>query len=137
MKKDIQFHPVEGVHIAIIRKFNTANDAEWEVVLINNKTETITNIFVTSKGYGNNESGSGSSQKTSTLRHFYQEIESKKHVVVEPILEDLFHLYNEYWVSFFIGNQLFDKKFIFVPDSLVEENVITIASLGLEGVLHQ
>ncbi len=136
MKKDIKFHPVEGVQVAIVRKYNLENVAEWEVVLINNKSETISNIFVTSTGYGNNESGSDKGQKTSTLRHFYPEIGPKKHVIVEPILEDLFHLYNEYWVSFFVGSQIFDKKFIFVPESIVEENMIKIELLGLEGVLH-
>ena len=65
------------------------------------------------------------------------EIPSGGHVVVEPIMPDVFHLNNEYWVSYFIGSQIFDKKFIFVPDSIVEENMMTIDPPGLEGVLHE
>ncbi|CAG5011609.1 hypothetical protein DYBT9275_04984 [Dyadobacter sp. CECT 9275] len=136
MKKDIIFHPVEGVQVAIVRKINESQVAEWRVMLLNRKKEKITSVFVTSKGYGNSESGTPSDQKTSTLRHFFPEIDPGKHVVVEPIMPEVFHLTNEYWISYFVGNQIYDKKFIFVPDSIVEANLIEISSLGLEGVLH-
>ena len=36
-----------------------------------------------------------------------------------------------------IGDQIFDKKFIFVPDSIVDENLISVPTLGLEGILHE
>jgi hypothetical protein len=137
MKKDIIFHPVQGVHVAVVRKVNEHNTAEWNVVVINSNDQPITSVFVTSKGYGNTESGLNSEQKTSTLRHFFPEIEAGKHTFVEAIMPDVFHLNNEFWISYFLGNQIYDKKFIFVPDSIVEDNVIEIAPLGLEGVLHE
>jgi len=137
VKKDISFLPVEGIQVAIVRSINELNAEEWHVVLINRNPEPITTIFVTSKGYSNSESGTATNQKTSTLRHFFQEVQPQQHVVVEPIMPDVFHLNNEYWVSYFIGNQIYDKKFIFVPDSIVEDNLIEIEPLGLEGILHK
>ena len=137
MKKDIEFLPVEGIQVAIVRNINELNQPEWHVVLLNRNEVVINNIFVTSKGYSNTESGTDSDQRTSTLRHFFAEIQPNDHVVVEPIMPDVFHLNNEYWVSYFIGSQIYDKKFIFVPDSIVEDNIIEIAPLGLEGVLHE
>ncbi len=137
MKKDIIFHPVQGVQVAVVRSVNADKTAAWDVVLINRNDQPITNVFVTSKGYGNTESGLNSDQKTSTLRHFFPEIEAEKHIVVEAIMPDVFHLNNEFWISYFLGNQIYDKKFIFVPDSIVEDNVIEIVPLGLEGVLHE
>ena len=121
MKKDINFLPVEGVHIVIARKDNLIGGYDWQVYLINQNDVPIQTVFVTSKGYGlkNDEE-----QKTSTLRHFFVYVQPGAHEVVE------------YWVSYFIGNQIFDKKFIFVPDSIVEENLVTIPALGLEGILH-
>lgn len=136
MKKDISFLPVEGVQIAIVRTKIELDAEAWHVVLINRNEEPISTIFVTSKGYSNSESEVTAEQKTSTLRHFFPEVQPQQHVVVEPILPDVFHLNNEYWVSYFIGNQIYDKKFIFVPDSIVEKNLIEIEPLGLEGVLH-
>jgi hypothetical protein len=35
MKKDIEFPVVEGIKITIARSFNEANEAEWDVYLIN------------------------------------------------------------------------------------------------------
>ncbi|WP_247237533.1 hypothetical protein [Telluribacter sp. SYSU D00476] len=137
MKKDIEFLPVEGIQVAIVRNINELNQPEWHVVLLNRNEVVINNVFVTSKGYSNTESGTDSEQRTSTLRHFFAEIQPNDHVVVEPIMPDVFHLNNEYWVSYFIGSQIYDKKFIFVPDSIVEDNIIEIAPLGLEGVLHE
>ena len=128
---------MEGIQVAIVRSINELNAEEWHVVLINRNPEPITSIFVTSKGYSNSESGTNTNQKTSTLRHFFQEVQPQQHVVVEPIMPDVFHLNNEYWVSYFIGNQIYDKKFIFVPDSIVEDNLIEIEPLGLEGILHK
>ncbi len=137
MKKDIIFHPVQGIQVAIVRSINESGADEWNVIVINRNQEPITNVFVTSKGYGNTESGTNSDQRTSTLRHFFPEIKASEHVVVEPIMPDVFHLNNEFWVSYFIGNQIYDKKFIFVPDSIIEDNLIPISPLGLEGVVHE
>jgi hypothetical protein len=133
MKKDIIFHPVTGVQVAIVRN----SQEEWSVMVINRNDQPVSNVFVTSKGYGNSESGGQSEQKTSTLRHFFALIEPGGHVVVEPIIPEVFHLYNEYWVSYFIGSQIYDKKFIFVPDSIVDAHLIHIEPLGLMGVLHE
>ena len=133
MKKDINFLPVEGVQIVIARKENVVGEYDWQVFLINQNDVPIKTVFVTSKGYGllNEEE-----QKTSTLRHFFVEVRPGAHEVVESIMPDVFHLNNEYWVSYYIGDQVFDKKFIFVPDSIVEENLVTVPVLGLEGILH-
>jgi len=136
MKKDILFHPVQGVQVAVVRSKNSETE-QWDVVVINRNSQPITSVFVTSKGYGNTESGLNEGQKTSTLRHFFPEIPPEQHVVVEPIMPDVFHLNNEFWISYFLGNQIYDKKFIFVPDSIVEDNIIEISPLGLEGVLHE
>ncbi|MCY7351138.1 MAG: hypothetical protein LH606_10780 [Cytophagaceae bacterium] len=139
MKKDIQFPLVEGVKIAIARKINAINQPEWQVFLINRNRQTLTNVFVTSKGYGVKDEIQKDEvhQKTSTLRHFFAEVPSGSHHLIEPIDPHLFHLTNEFWVSYYIGSQLYDKKFIFVPDSITEANLIPIQALGLEGVLHE
>ncbi len=136
MKKDIPFLPAEGIQVAIVRKINDLNAEEWHVVLINRNDEPIDNVFVTSKGYANSETGENDTQKTSTLRHFFPEVLPGGNVIVEPIIPEVFALTNEYWVSYFIGKQVYDKKFIFVPDSIVPDHLIDIEILGLKGVLH-
>ena len=133
MKRDINFLPVEGVQVAIARKENIVGGYDWQVFLINQKDVAIKTVFVTSKGYGRK---GDEEQKTSTLRHFFVEVHPGTHEVVESIMPDVFHLNNEYWVSYYVDGQIFDKKYIFVPDSIAEEYLVAIPALGLDGILH-
>ena len=87
------------------------------------------------RGYGFDKDGKPI--KTSELRHFHKYCAAGEIIKIEMITPEVFYLNNEYWVSYYIGNQIFDKKFIFVPDSIREENLILIENLNLEGVLHE
>ncbi len=78
----------------------------------------------------------GEKQRTSTLRHFLETVPGNSAALIEPIDPAIFHLNNEYWVSYYIGRQIFDKKFVFVPDAIREENISFIKELDMEGVLH-
>ncbi|HRG07498.1 MAG TPA: hypothetical protein PLJ08_02895, partial [Cyclobacteriaceae bacterium] len=70
------------------------------------------------------------------LRHFLETVPANEAVLVEPLDEKLFHLNNEYWVSYYIGTQIYDRRFVFVPDSICEANLTFIKELEKEGVLH-
>lgn len=134
MKKDIKFEPVKGVELAIVKKApDDSGEEAWFVYLINKNEMPLENVMVTSKGYGQKD---GEHQKTSVLRHMFPLVGSGGAVLIEPIDRQVFHLNNEYWVSYFIGRQVYDKKYIFVPDTILEDNLSYIEELGLQGVLH-
>jgi hypothetical protein len=133
MKKDIKIPEVNKVTLAIAREKNLLGVHEWKVYLINRNDFEIENVIVASTGYGERE---GEKQKTSTLRHFLETVPAQSTVLVEPIQENLFHLTNEYWVSYYVGMQIYDKRFVFVPDTICEENLSFIKELEMEGVLH-
>ncbi|MGZ4053823.1 MAG: hypothetical protein ACXVPU_00215 [Bacteroidia bacterium] len=132
MKKDIVPPTVENIGVAVIKEQNDLNETEWNVYLINFKKEKIEGVLVTSHGYGKlNEED----VKTSTLRHFLDEVESKSFVKFEPIIETLFGLNNEFWVSFYIDKVMYDKKYIFLPETIKEENFILIPYINKKGVM--
>jgi hypothetical protein len=133
MKKDIDFHQVEGVSIAIAKEVNDLGGEEWNVYLINNNNFYLENVLIASKGYGEQE---GQEVKTSVLRHMFDQVAPKSALQVEPLDPALFHLTNEFWVSYYIGKNIHDKRFLFVPGSIVEENLIHISILEKEGILH-
>ena len=135
MKKDIIHPTVDGVKVAVARRQDELGNVLWYVYLINRLKNPIDTVFVTSSGYGVDVDGN--KIKTASLRYFFKEVAGEEIVKIEPISPEVFHINNEYWVSYYIGNQIFDKKFIFVPESIREENLIPIAQLGLEGVLHE
>lgn len=130
MIKDIVFPEVEDVAVAVIQEFDGLD--EYSVYLINLKPVSIFNVLVTSTGYGliNDEH-----RKTSTLRHFFEEIKSDDYIQIEPITKEVFGLSNEYWISFTINDQLLDKKFIFLPETILPDNFINIPVVHKKGVL--
>ena len=133
MKKDIEIPEVRNVTIAVVREKNLLNQEEWRVHLINNNPFPLENTLVASKGYGEKE---GEQQRTSTLRHFLETVPPNSSALVEPIDSNLFHLNNEYWVSSYVGKQIYDRKYVFVPDTICEANLTFIKELEMEGVLH-
>lgn len=133
MKKDIQIPEVKNVTLAVARKKNIGESDQWSVYVINNNDYPIENTLVASKGYGEKD---GEQQKTSTLRHFLQTVPARSAMLIEPIDPAVFHLNNEYWLSYYVGNAIHDKRFVFVPDSICEANITFIKELEMEGVLH-
>jgi hypothetical protein len=133
MKKDIRFDPVTGVKIAIARTQTEFGD-EWAVYIINLNLIELKTVMITSKGYG---LIGGEERKTSVLRHVIEELGPQSMAKIEPIDPALFSLNNEYWVSYYILDQIFDKKFIFTVGSMDPSNISFIPELGMEGVLHR
>ena len=133
MIKDIEIPEVKNVTLAVARKKNIGEQDEWKVYLINNNEHPIENTLVASKGYGEKN---GELQRTSILRHFLETVPGKSTALIEPIDPAVFHLNNEYWVSYYIGTQIYDKRFVFVPDTIHEGNISFIKELDMEGVLH-
>ena len=132
MKKDIDFHPVTGVKLAIAKEEKEGKE-EWAVYIINNNLIELNTLMITSKGYG---TISGEIRKTSVLRHMIEELGAQCIAKVEPIDPALFGLNNEFWVSYFILDQVFDKKFIFVKGSMHQDNISYIPEIDLYGVVH-
>lgn len=133
MIKDITIPEVKNVTLAIARRSLDGLPPEWKVYLINNNEDALENTLVASKGYGEKD---GERQDTSILRHFLETVPPHSSALIEPIDPAVFHLNNEYWVSYYIGDQIYDKRFIFVPDTICEDNMSFIPELEMEGVLH-
>lgn len=132
MKKDIDFSPVTGVEL-VITQSEKEGQPQWDVYLINKNLIELETVMITSKGYGVIK---GEEKETSVLRHRIGKVEEQSYARIEPIQPELFQLNNEYWVSYYILDQIFDKKFVFVPDSIQKENLQYIPELDLMGVRH-
>ena len=135
MKKDIPILKVENIAVAVVKEWNEEKTHEvYNVYLLNLKNHLIKNTLVSSKGYGSNVI-TGEEIKTSTLRHFLGDVDGNSFAKIEPIVEEVFGINNEYWVSFFDNNQLYDKKYIFLAESITDENMINVPLIGKRGVM--
>jgi hypothetical protein len=112
MKKDIDFNPVMDVKVAIAKTTNEKGESDWYAYIINNKNVAIDNLLISSSAA---EFEDGSGRKTSQLRHFIERLESESYAKIERVDPAVFGFYNRYWVSFYIGRQIFDKKFVVSP----------------------
>jgi len=132
MKKDLPENIVEDVAMAVVLMSETPEVKNWTVYVVNFKNIQIDNVLISSKGYGEMD---GKMLKTSVLRHFVGDLKAQSYAGVEAIDPEVFGLTNEYWLSYYVDGVIFDKKFIFLPESIVDENLIRIPILNKPGVM--
>jgi hypothetical protein len=133
MKKDINPTPVKDVAVAVVKEQNELFEDIWNVYLINLQNQKLEQVIVSSKGYLKLENGEET--KTSMLRHGLGDIEGNSFTLIEPIMENLFGLHNEYWLTYFNNNELLDKKYIFLAETIKEENFTNIPLIEKKGIL--
>ena len=135
MRKDIEIPKVEDVSVAVVKELNDEKTNEvYNVYVINQKKDPIENVLVTSKGYGENKT-TGEKIKTSILRHFVGDVAAESFAKIEPIMEDVFGISNEYWVSFSLDGKMYDKKYVFLAETIIDDNMITIPLINEQGVM--
>jgi hypothetical protein len=132
MIKDLPENNVTDIAVAVALEGENVQSKVFHVYLINQKDQAIENVLITSKGYGERN---GEQVRTSTLRHMFPQVDANSFKQIELIDEQTFGLNNEYWVSYYIGNQIFDKKFIFLPESIIDANFIKLPIVNKPGVM--
>lgn len=132
MIKDLPDNEVKDIAVAVALEGESSESKTWYVYLINLKKEPIENVLITSKGYGEKD---GEQVKTSVLRHMFPVVEGNSFKAIELIDDQTFGLNNEYGVSYYIGTQIYDKKFIFLPESIVDSNFIKLPLVNKPGVM--
>ena len=135
MKNDIDFPEIKDVAVAIVEELKDENKI-FNVYLINMSADKLENVLVSSTGYGTNVT-TNEKVSTSVLRHFLDNVDEESYKQIEPIMPELFGLNNQYWVSFKIGNEVFDKKYIFLAETVLEKNYVDIPLINKKGIIIQ
>ena len=131
MKKDIEIPKVEKVHVAAVREFNKEFQAdEWNAYIINNKNVSIEMILIVAKGYDGKK-------ETSVMRHKLEKLPPHSFAKIEFIQDEVLGLINEYQVTFFADNKMFEKSFIFKKNSVKEELQQEIPLIPKLGILAE
>jgi len=134
MREELLGPTVENVGVAVVESLTETNEKIYNVYLLNLREDIIEGIIITSKGYGENVN-TGEKIETSMLRYCIELLLPNEAARIEPIMEEVFGLANEYWVSFWIDGTMYDKKFIFLPETISPANMKSIPVLGDKGVL--
>lgn len=134
MREELLGPKVENVAVAIVPEKDEEGNEQHYVYLISYREDIMEGIIITSVGYGNN-ANTGEKVKTSMLRHCIEVLLPNEAAKIEPIMEELFGLSNEYWVSFWADDVMYDKKFVFLPETIKQENYKLIPKLNKKGIL--
>jgi len=133
MKKDIIIPKVENVYVAALQEWNDDfMEKTWYAYLINDGAEKLEAAIVISSASG---LLNGEERKTSSLRHMFAEVMPNSATKIELIENNVLVLNNSFMVTFFIGNTLYDKNYIFKAGSIDEDNVTELPVLFKDGVL--
>ena len=133
MKKDIIIPEVENVFLAAVQEWSDDfMEKVWYAYLINDSDFLIESVMIVSKAYGTID---GEMKKTSLLRHAFIEVPAVSVVKIEMMEKSVLVLNNEFMVTFFIGDTLYDRKFIFKANSITPDYVEEVPILFVDGVI--
>ena len=129
MKKDIEIPIAKDVHVALIHEWNEEFlSKDWNAYVLNNKDSPIEMVMVVSKGFDDE-------RKTSTMRHTIGVVAAKSFEKIEGVQEDVLALNNEFFITYYADNKLYEKRFIFDSGSVTVDALKTIPLIEKGGIM--
>lgn len=129
MKKDIHIPKVEGVYIAIVNEYNDIyKTQDWNAYIINDKEVDLDTVIIVTSGYSE-------SKTTSVFRKKIDKLPKKSYAKIELIQEELFALNNQFKVTFFEGNTMYDKTYTFRKNTINLKAIQPLPLMTVRGVL--
>lgn len=128
MKKDIEIPIARDVYIALVYEWNEEFlSKDWNAYIINNRKSPIEMAIIVSKGYDGEI-------KTSIMRHAIGVVGAKSYEKVELVQEEVLRLNNEFFVTYYADNKLYEKRFLFEKGMVNERNLISIPLIEKDGI---
>jgi hypothetical protein len=129
MKKDIHIPKVEDVYVAVVNEYNAVyKTQDWNAYIINDKDVDLEVVIILTSGYSEDKI-------TATFRKKLDVLPKKSYAKIELMQEDLFKLNNTFKVSFFEGNSMFDKTYLFRKNTINLKALLSIPLMEAKGVL--
>ena len=129
MKKDIQIPEVTDVEMAVVYEFNDLYQTDdWNVYIINNKNVDLEMMVIVSQGFSETKT-------TSLIRKKLDKLPANSFAKIEFIQPELFKLNNRFQVTFFEGNTLYEKTFIFKENTVKEGALRMIKEIKKRGII--
>jgi len=132
MLSDIDFKQVKGIALAIVPELSAEGGEAWNAYFINTGEYLLSTVLVNSRGYGEI---AGEKKKTSHIRWYLGDMPPDSWIKFEEVMPELFKVSNEFWVSFYIDDQIYDKKYVFVQGSIDKDNFTHVPLIDKQGIL--
>ena len=129
MKKDIQIPEVTDVEMAVVYEYNDLYKTDdWNVYIINNKNVDLEMMVIVSQGFSETKT-------TPLIRKKLDKLPANSFAKIEFIQPALFKLNNRFQVTFFEGNTLYEKTFIFKENTIKEGALRMIKEIKKRGII--
>ena len=129
MKKDIEIPESKGIYLAAVREKNEEfQSMEWNAYLINDRETSIEMVLIVTKGFDQEES-------TYTMRHSIKMLPAKSFAKIEFLQEEVLRLNNQFSVTYFADNKMYEKTFLFRKNSINEAALKDLPVIKKQGVL--
>lgn len=129
MKKDINIPEVKDVHVAVVQEQHPEyKTQDWNAYIINNSDSDLETVLIVSQGYTDKK-------MTPPMRHSIAMLPSRSYAKIEYLQEKVLALNNEFKITFFEGNQMYDKSYLFRKNTINEKALQTVPLMQLKGVL--
>lgn len=129
MKKDIKIPEVKDVYVAVVQEQHPEyKTQDWNAYIINNSDADLETVLIVSQGYTDKK-------MTPPMRHTIALLPARSYAKIEYLQNKVLALNNEFKITFFKGNQMFDKTYLFRKHTINEKALQTIPLMQLKGVL--
>jgi len=129
MKKDIKIPEVKNVHVAVVQEEHIEyKTRDWNAYIINNSDVDLETVLIVSQGYNDKK-------MTPPMRHTISKLPARSYAKIEYLQEKVLELNNSFKVTFFEGNQMFDKTYIFRKNTINVKALQNLPLMQLKGVL--
>lgn len=129
MKKDIKIPEVKDVYVAVVQEQHPEYlTRDWNAYIINNSDSNLDTVLIVSHGYSDTKA-------TPPLRHTIAKLPARSYAKIEYLQDQVLALNNAFKITFFEGNQMFDKTYEFRKNTINEKALQAIPLMQLKGVL--
>ena len=129
MKKDIKIPEVKDVYVTVVQEEHPEyKTLDWNAYIINNSDADLEIVLIISQGYSDKK-------MTPPMRHTISKLPARSYAKIEYLQEKVLALNNSFKITFFEGNQMFDKTYVFRKNTINEKALQTVPLMRLKGVL--
>lgn len=129
MKKDIKIPEVKDVYIAVVQEEHPEyKTQDWNAYIINNSDSDLETVLIVTQGYSDKK-------MTPPMRHTIKMLPARSYAKIEYLQEKVLELNNAFKITFFEGNQMFDKTYLFRKNTINQKALQTVPLMQLKGVL--
>lgn len=129
MKKDIEIPESKEIYLAVVREKNEEfQSPEWNAYLINDRETSIEMVLIVVRGFDEEKS-------TSIMRHSIKILQAKSFSKIEFLQDEVLGLNNQFSVSYFADNKMYEKTFLFRKNTINEAALKDLPIMKIQGVL--